>query len=127
MVASVLLLLITVALAAAVVSVFFNVVYIPSQSRLVLEGARPLCSARVVAVADDGSGFATVYVYNRGNSPCVFDAVYAIYGGAVVSAGSIYLRVEPGQVGSAAAPLPYNRSWVYRLTGPRGELVEGRP
>jgi hypothetical protein len=81
----------------------------------------------VVAVADDGSGYARIYVYNMGTSVCVFDRVYAIYGGAVVASGSIYLRVEPGQVNSATATLSYNTSWLYRLTGPRGEVAEGRP
>jgi hypothetical protein len=126
-VVSVLLLLITVLLAVVVVSVFFNVVYSPAQSRFVIESAKPLCTARVVAVADDGSGYAKIYVYNMGTSVCVFDRVYAIYGGAVVASGSIYLRVEPGQVNFATATLRYNASWAYRLTGPRGEVAEGRP
>ncbi len=125
-VASVLLLLITVLLAVAVVSIFFNVVYNPAQSQFVVERAKPLCTARVVAVAN-GSGYAKIYVYNMGTSVCVFDRVYAIYGGAVVANGSIYLRVEPGQVNFATATLSYNPSLVYRLTGPRGEVVEGRP
>ena len=126
-VVSVLLLLITVLLAAAVVSIFFNVVYSPAQSQFVLESARPLCTARVLAVADNGSGYARIYVYNRGNSLCIFDTVYAVYNGAVVDRGSIYLRVEPGQVNYATATLSYNPSWLYRLTGPRGEIAEGRP
>jgi hypothetical protein len=92
----------------------------PAQSQFVLEGAKPLCTARV---ADNGSGYARIYVYNMGTSVCVFDRVYAIYGGAVVASGSIYLRVVPGQVNSAS----YNPSWLYRLTGPRGEVAEGRP
>ena len=126
-VVSVLLLLVTVLLAAAVVSIFFNVVYSPTQSQFVVESARPLCTARVVAVADDGSGYAKIYIYNMGTSVCVFDQVYAIYGGAAVASGSIYLRVEPGQVNYATATLSYNAGWVYRLTGPRGEVAEGRP
>jgi hypothetical protein len=96
--------------------------YNPAQSQFVLEGAKPLCTARV---ADDGSGYARIYVYNRGASVCVFDRVYAIYGGAVVASGSIYLRVVPRQVNSATATLSYNPSWLYRLTGLR--VVEGRP
>jgi flagellin-like protein len=126
-VASVLLLLVTVLLAAAVVSIFFNVMYSPAQSQFVVERAKPLCTARVVAVANDGSGYARIYVYNMGTSVCVFDRVYAIYGGAVVANGSIYLWVEPGQVNFATATLSYNSSWVYRLTGPEGEVTEGRP
>jgi len=126
-VVSVLLLLITVLLAVTVVSIFFNVVYNHAQSQFVIESAKPLCTARVVAVADNGSGYARIYVYNMGTSVCVFDRVYAVYGGAVVASGSIYLRVEPGQVSSATATLSYNSSLVYRLTGPRGEVVEGRP
>ena len=126
-VVSVLLLLVTVLLAAAVVSIFFNVVYSPAQSQFVLESARPLCTARVVAVADDGDGYARIYIYNMGTSVCEFDRVYAIYGGAAAASGSIYLRVEPGQVDYATATLSYNPSWLYRLTGPRGEVAEGRP
>ena len=126
-VVSVLLLLITVLLAVTVVSIFFNVVYNHAQSQFVIESAKPLCTARVVAVADNGSGYARIYVYNMGTSVCVFDRVYAVYGGAVVASGSIYLRVEPGQVSSATATLSYSSSLVYRLTGPRGEVVEGRP
>jgi len=110
-VVSVLLLLVTVLLAVAVVSIFFNVVYSPTQSQFVVESARPLCTARVVAVADDGGGYARIYVYNMGTSVCVFDRVYAIYGGAVVASGSIYLRVEPGQVNYATATLSYNAGW----------------
>jgi FlaG/FlaF family flagellin (archaellin) len=67
-VVSVLLLLITVLLAAAVVSIFFNVVYNPAQSQFVQESAKPLCTARVVAVADDGSGYAKIYIYNTSTS-----------------------------------------------------------
>ena len=126
-VVSVLLLLVTVLLAAAVVSIFFNVVYSPTQSQFVIESAKPLCTARVVAVADNGSGYARIYVYNRGNSLCIFDTVYAVSGGAVVDRGSIYLRVEPGQVGFNDTTIRYMPSWVYRLTGPRGEVAEGRP
>jgi hypothetical protein len=126
-VVSVLLLLITVLLAAAVVSIFFNVVYSPAQSQFVLESARPLCTARVLAVADNGSGYARIYVYNRGNSLCIFDTVYAVYNGAVVDRGSIYLRVQPGQVGFNDTTIRYMPGWVYRLTGPRGEVAEERP
>jgi len=126
-VVSVLLLLVTVLLAVAVVSNFFNVVYNPAQSQFMLERAKPLCAARVVAVADDGSGYAKIYIYNMGTSVCEFDRVYAIYGGAAAASGSIYLRVEPGQVDYATATLSYNPSWLYRLTGPRGEVAEGRP
>ena len=126
-VVSVLLLLVTVLLASAVVLIFFNVVYNPAQSQFVLEGAKPLCTARVVAVADDGSGYAKIYIYNTGASLCVFDTVYAVSGGAVVARGSIDLRVEPGQVRFGITTVPYNAGWVYRLTGPRGEVAEGRP
>jgi hypothetical protein len=126
-VVSVLLLLVTVLLAAAVVSIFFNVVYSPTQSQFVLESAKPLCAARVVAVADNGSGYARIYVYNRGNSLCTFDTVYAVADGAVVARGSIYLRVQPGQVGFNDTAVRYMPGWVYRLTGPRGEVAEGRP
>ncbi len=124
---SVLLLLVTVLLAAAVVSIFFNVVYSPTQSQFVIESAKPLCTARVVAVADNGSGYARIYVYNTGTSLCVFDTVYAVSDGAVVAKGSIDLRVEPGRVRFGITTVPYNASWVYRLTGPRGEVAEGRP
>jgi hypothetical protein len=123
---SVLLLVVTVVLSALVVSVFFNVVYGPAQSQLVLESAKPLCKARVVAVAND-SGFARVYVYNTGSSLCVFDKAYAVYAGAAVAVADIVLRVEPGRVAANSTLLPYNSSWVYRLTGPRGEFVEGSP
>ncbi len=99
----------------------------PAQFQFVLEGAKPLCTARVVAVVDNGSGYARIYVYNMGTSVCVFDRVYAIYGGAEVAGGSINLRVKPGQVNSTTATLSYNPSWVYRLTGPRGEVAEERP
>jgi len=126
-VGSVLLLLITVLLAVSVVSVFFNVVYSPAQSQFVIESAKPLCTARVVAVADNGSGYARIYVYNRGNSLCIFDTVYAVSGGAVVARGSIYLRVQPGQVGFNDTTIHYTPGWAYRLTGPRGEVAEGRP
>ena len=126
-VVSVLLLLVTVLLAVAVVLNFFNVVYSPAQSQFVLERAKPLCTARVVAVADSGGGYVKIYVYNMGTSVCEFDRVYAIYGDAAVASGSIYLRVEPGQVSFATAMLSYSPSWLYRLTGPRGEVAEGRP
>jgi hypothetical protein len=125
-VVSVLLLLVTVLLAAAVVSIFFNVVYSPTQSQFVIESAKPLCTARVVAVAN-GSGYARIYVYNRGNSLCIFDTVYAVADGAVVDRSSVYLRVEPGQVGFNDSAVRYMPGWVYRLTGPRDEVVEGRP
>jgi hypothetical protein len=81
----------------------------------------------VVAVADNGSGYARIYVYNRGNSLCIFDTVYAVYNGTVVARGSIYLRVQPGQVGFNDTTIRYMPGWVYRLTGPRGEVAEGRP
>ena len=123
---SVLLMLVTVLLAATVVSIFFNVVYSPTQSQFVIESAKPLCTARVVAVAN-GSGYARIYVYNRGNSLCIFDTVYAVSGNAVVDRGSIYLRVQPGQVGFNDTDVRYMPGWVYRLTGPRGEVAEGRP
>ncbi len=97
----------------------------PAQSQFVLEDAKPLRTARAVAVADNGSRYARIY--NMGTSVCVFDRVYAIYGDAVAASGSIYLRVVPGQVNSTTATLSYNPSWVYRLTDPRGEVVEGRP
>jgi hypothetical protein len=97
----------------------------PAQSRFVIESAKPLCTARVVAVADNGSGYARIYVYNMGTSVCVFNRVYAIYGGAVVASGGIYLRVAPGQVNSTTATLSYSPGWVYRLTGTR--VAEGRP
>ncbi len=96
----------------------------PAQSQFVLEGAKPLRTARVVAVADDGSRYAKIY--NMDTSVCVFNRVYAIYRGAAVANSSIYLRVEPGQVNSTTATLSYNPSWVYRLTQ-RGEVAEGRP
>jgi hypothetical protein len=47
--------------------------------------------------------------------------------GAVVARGSIDLRVEPGRVRFGITTVPYNAGWVYRLTGPRGEVAEGRP
>ncbi len=96
----------------------------PAQSQFVLEGAKPLCTARVVAVVDNGSRYARIY--NMGTSVCVFNRVYAIYRGAAVASGSIYLRVEPGQMNSTTATLSYNPSWVYRLTQ-RGEVAEERP
>ena len=86
-VVSVLLLLVTVLLAAAVVSSFFNVVYSPAQSQFVVERAKPLCTARVVAVANSGGGYAKIYIYNMGTSVCEFDRIYAIYEGAAVASG----------------------------------------
>jgi hypothetical protein len=62
------LLLITVLLVAAVVSIFFNVVYNPAQFQFVQVSAKPLCTARVVAVANDGSGYAKIYIYNTNTS-----------------------------------------------------------
>ena len=57
----------------------------------------------------------------------VFDMVHAVYNGAAVDRGSIYLRVQPGQVGFNNTTVRFKPGWVYRLTGPRGEVAEGRP
>jgi Tfp pilus assembly protein PilV len=72
---SVLLLLVTVLLAAAVVSIFFNVAHSPTESQFVQVSAKLLCTALLVAVADNGSGYAKIYIYNTGTSLCVFDTV----------------------------------------------------
>ncbi len=56
----------------------------------------------------------------------VFDTVYAVYNSAVVERGSIYLCVQPGQVGFNNTTVCFRPGWVYRLTGPRGEVAEGR-
>ncbi len=54
----------------------------------------------------------------------VFDT--AVYNGAVVERGRIYLCVQPCQVGFNDIAVCFRPGWVYRLTGPRGEVVEGR-
>jgi len=124
----VLLLVITVALSAFVVAVFFNVVYGPSASRLVVEGASQLCMGRIFAVVND-SGRARLYVVNTGTVPCTFDRSYLIVGGSVVNASAAWGcwgggLVPPGGVGCVATQLAYRADARYRLTGPRGEYVE---
>ncbi len=47
-----------------------------------------------------------------------------VYNGAVVDRGSIYLHVQPGQVGFNDTTVCFRSGWVYRL---RGEVAEGRP
>ncbi len=126
-VTTVILLVATVALSVVVVSTFMNLVYSPSQSAFVLETARPICNARIVAVARNGSGNAVLYVYNRGEAPCVFDRAYALQSGSVVGAVAVRASVPPGGVLEIGTGLPFNLAYVYRLTGPRGEQVEGRP
>ncbi|ABL88565.1 hypothetical protein Pisl_1406 [Pyrobaculum islandicum DSM 4184] len=125
-VVSVLLLVVSLVLSVFVVSVFFNVVYSPSQSGMAVEAAKPLCVARAVAVANDG-GVAVVYVYNVGGGLCVFDKAYAIYGGVVYPPSNINYTVPPGAVARINTTLRYGPGFIYRLTGPRGEVVEGRP
>jgi len=125
---SVLLLVVTVALSAFVVAVFFNVVYGPSVSRLAVEGASQLCMGRIFAVVNDG-GWARLYVVNTGSVPCVFDRAYLIVNGAVVNASETSWcwgggPVPPGGVGCVATQLAYRTDARYRLTGPRGEYVE---
>jgi len=125
---SVLLLVITVALSAFVVAVFFNVVYGPSVSRLAVEGASQLCMGRVFAVVN-ASKRAWLYVVNTGSVPCAFDRAYLVVGGSVVNASLAWWcwgggPVPPGGVGCVATQLAYNATARYRLTGPRGEYVE---
>ncbi|MEM0483754.1 MAG: flagellar biosynthesis protein FlaG [Pyrobaculum sp.] len=124
--ATIFLLVATVALSALVVSTFLNLVYGPSQSAFALETARPLCAARVVAVANE-DGRAVLYVYNRGEATCVFDKAYALQAGGVVDVKSIDYAVPPGVVAEIYTDLPFDLGYVYRLTGPRGEVAEGRP
>ncbi len=57
----------------------------------------------------------------------VFDTVYAVADGAVVDRGSIYLRIQPGQIGFNNTTVRFKPGWVYRLTGPRGKVAEERP
>ena len=120
---NVLLLLITVALASAVLAVFYNI-YAQQQSRLVVEGARELCLARVVAVGNN-SGVSAFFVYNGGRVPCFFDAVYVNGSGPyrVLGAASQNCSVPPGGVARCNSGAPYGRG-VFRLTGPRGEAAE---
>jgi len=125
----VLLLVVTVALSAFVVSVFFNVVYGPSVSRLGVEGASQLCVGRIFAVVN-ASGRARLYVANTGTVPCTFDRAYLIVNGAVVNASEAWWcwgggPLPPGGVGCVATQLVYSADARYRLTGPRGEYVEG--
>lgn len=123
-----LLLVVTVALSAFVVAVFFNMVYGPSVSRLTVEGASQLCVGRIFAVVNDG-GWARLYVVNTGSVPCTFDRAYLIVSGTVVDASETSWcwgggPVPPGGVGCVITRLEYRADARYRLTGPRGEYVE---
>ena len=123
---NVLLLLITVVLASFLLAVFYNV-YTQQQSRLVVESAKELCLARVVAVGS-GGGATIFYVYNGGRAPCVFDTVYVNGVGPYRVSNSKDLSaqncaVSPGEVARCYSNAPYGAG-VFRLTGPRGETAE---
>ncbi|MEM0277328.1 archaellin/type IV pilin N-terminal domain-containing protein [Pyrobaculum sp.] len=122
---NVLLLLITVVLASFLFATFYNV-YTQQQSRLVVESAKELCLARVVAVANN-SGVSAFFVYNGGRVPCFFDAVYVNGSGPyrVLDAASQNCTVPPGGVARCNFKAPYGAG-VFRLTGPRGETAEVR-
>lgn len=121
---SVFLILISVLLSVLIVSVFFGV-FRHGQTQLFLEETRGLCVARVVAVANM-SGRAALYVYNVGDVVCNFDAAYLYLDGVVANSSRFsQISVGPGEVKRVPTGLRYVSRGVYRLTGPRGELVEG--
>jgi len=69
------------------------------------------------------------FIYCRKDSHMlgVIHTVCAVYSGAVVDRGSIYLRAQPGQAGFDNTAVCFRSGWVYRLTSPRGEVAERRP
>ncbi|MEL9991342.1 MAG: flagellar biosynthesis protein FlaG [Thermoproteus sp.] len=126
-VASVVLLLATVILSLFVMSIFFNSVYGPSHVQLALQEAEVPCTAMIVAVVND-SGKAVLYVENPGSKVCSFDMAYLIQNGSVVAADALPSTVlvppEPAPI-AVKTPLPYGAGYIYRLTGPTGDVAVG--
>ncbi len=98
-VASVLFLVITVALSAFLLSILYNIYFL---QRGQLASAQ-YCQARIVAVTNN-SGSASIWVYNFGQTPCVFTAAYALnIAGGVAAAANISASAGPDIAGGAAA------------------------
>ena len=97
--ASILLLAVARVLGAAVVSVFFNVMYSPSRPRLVAGSAKPLCGALCM------------------------NKVYSIHQGNISSAGGMSAGL--GEVGFNTPT--YCPNYAYRLADPSCGFAEGWP
>jgi hypothetical protein len=81
----------------------------------------------MLRIKEGPGGAKFIYCSENSHMLGMFDRVCAIYDGAVVDRGGTYLRVQPGQVGFNNTTIRFRSGWVYRLTGPRGEVAEGRP
>ncbi|ACB40790.1 hypothetical protein [Pyrobaculum neutrophilum] len=121
-IASVLLLVISVTFAVLIASVFYNM-YFQTQSSLVAEQAREYCEARVVAVTN-ASGRATIWVYNMGKVRCVFAGAYALDAlGNVAAAASTSTSLEPGTLAAINTALPYGYPG-YRISTAQGQTFD---
>ncbi len=124
-VATVLLLLISVAFGTVLVVMFINNME-ATRSQLALESANKPCLARIVAVVNDG-GNAALYVYNYGESECRFVSVYSLRpDGALLGAGNILggtAKVPPGTGLLVRTDLAYGAPG-YRLATDNGETVD---
>ncbi|AEA12387.1 hypothetical protein TUZN_0903 [Thermoproteus uzoniensis 768-20] len=121
-VASALLLAITVALLAFLVAVFYNI-YTQQQGELALAQASRYCQVRIVAVFNS-SGAASIWVYNFGQTSCAFTAAYALdLSGGVSAAAQISASVAPGALAAINTTLPYGYPG-YRLATNNGQTVD---
>ena len=124
-VATVLLLLISVAFGTVLVLMFLNNME-TARSQLALEGADKPCLARIVVAVNEG-GNAALYVYNYGESECRFVSVYSLRAdGSLGTAGNIVdgtVSVPPGRGALVRTDLPYGAPG-YRLATDNGETVD---
>ncbi|MCI4465515.1 MAG: flagellar biosynthesis protein FlaG [Thermoproteus sp.] len=121
-VASVLLLVITVALSAFLLSIFYNI-YFLQRGQLALAQSAQYCQARIVAVTNN-SGSASIWVYNFGQTPCVFTAAYALnVAGGAAAAASVSASAGPGALASVAPRLPFGYPG-YRLATNDGQTID---
>jgi len=121
-VASVLLLVITVALSAFLLSIFYNI-YFLQRGQLASAQSAQYCQARIVAVTNN-SGSASIWVYNFGQTPCIFTAAYALnVAGGAAAAANISASAGPGALASVATGLPFGYPG-YRLATNDGQTID---
>lgn len=121
-VASVLLLIISVAFAALIAAIFYNA-YLQAQTSLAAEQAAKYCEARIVAVTNS-SGEASIWVYNMGQTRCSFAGAYALDAqGDVVAASPTSASAEPGALVEINTTLPYGYPG-YRIATPQGQTFD---
>ncbi len=120
--ATALLLVISVALAVFLASAFFNI-YAQQQSALASEQAAQYCQLRIVA-ATNRSGYATLWVYNFGQTPCALSSAYALtLSGNAAAASPVSATVPPSSLLAVNTTLPYGYPG-YRLAAANGQTFD---